>query len=395
MAKIFVILFIFAFCVSCSEDKQYVPLPHQSNPIISLPAVSYNYTNLELPKYFLSNDSGLLPSSINGLDNTPSDNPITDAGATLGRVLFYDVNLSQNKTIACASCHRQNLSFSDSPVRSKGFNQALTRRHSIALINQRYYQRGRFFWDERASTLEAQVVMPILDTSEMGLTSDEILQRVSERPFYPALFSSAFGSGSITLDRIAKALAQFIRSIVSTHSKYDEGRIQVTSMRATFPNFNTSENLGKDIFLKTVAEGGAGCFNCHTTEAFVSTNLGPQNNGLDLVSTVDLGVFETFPGNINLKGAFKIPTLRNIAVGAPYMHDGRFQTLEQIIEHYNSGVENHPNLSPFLKDAIGNPQKLNLTEEQKAALLAFLRTLTDTDVLTNVKWSDPFVNQHL
>ncbi len=229
----------------------------------------------------------------------------------------------------------------------------------------------------------------------MGLTENGITQRVAARPFYGKLFQSAFGNGIITNDRIAKALSQFIRSIVSSQSKYDDGRAQVANRQTPFPNFTDEENQGKDLFMKPVSEGGAGCFQCHTTEAFVSVNSGPKNNGLDLVSTNDLGAFETFPNNTDFKGAFKIPTLRNIAMSAPYMHDGRFQTLSQVVEHYNSGVKNHPNLSPELKDTNGNPQQLNLTDAQKVALVAFLRTLTDNNVLTNVKWGDPFINQHL
>lgn len=395
MLRFFISLMILLFCcTSCSEDAKYIPIT-QNQPIISLPETPYNYANLNLPYHFTVNDGGSFVSSINGIDNTPTDNPVTDAGATLGRVLFYDVALSQNRTIACGSCHRQELAFTDSPVKSLGFNQVPTRRNSISLVNQRYYFRGRFFWDEKAATLEDQVLQPILDHNEMGLTESEILQRISERPFYSNLFLQAFGSGQITNARVSSALSQFIRSIVSSQSKYDDGRMQVNSRLQPFPNFTEAENQGKALFLKTVAQGGAGCINCHATEAFVSVNSGTKNNGLDLVSTNDLGVFETFPTNNSMKGAFKIPTLRNIALGAPYMHDGRFQTLEQVIEHYNSGVKNHPNLSPFLKDANGNPQQLNLTEQQKAALVAFLRTLTDPNILHNEKWSDPFINQHL
>ncbi len=394
MSRFSIIVFLFIFCTSCSDDSKYVPIS-QPAAIISLPETPYNYTDLNLPTHFTTNDGGSGSSSINGIDNTPEDNPITDAGATLGRVLFYDVNLSQNNTVACASCHRQNLAFTDSPVRSLGFNLAPTRRHSISLVNQRYYFRGRFFWDERAATLEEQVLQPIVDHNEMGLTENDMLQRVAERPFYSNLFLAAFGSGNITNERVAKALSQFIRSIVSSQSKYDEGRVQVATRLSPFPNFTASENLGKELFLKPVAQGGAGCFNCHATEAFVSVNSGPKNNGLDTSSTIDLGAFETFPADNGLNGAFKIPTLKNIALGSPYMHDGRFQTLQQVVEHYNSGVKNHPHLAPFLKNANGNPQQLNLTEQQKAALVDFLRTLTDPNILNNEKWSDPFINQHL
>ena len=174
MIKVLGIVIVFLFCTSCSDDDKYIPLPEPA-AIIDLPDTPYDYTNLNLPSYFTTNDGGAFVSSINGIDNTPDDNPITDAGATLGRVLFYDVHLSRNETVACGSCHRQNLAFTDSPVRSLGFNLVPTRRHSISLVNQRYYFRGRFFWDERAATLEDQVLQPILDHNEMGLKSAAIL----------------------------------------------------------------------------------------------------------------------------------------------------------------------------------------------------------------------------
>jgi cytochrome c peroxidase len=394
MKKVYLLAVLFICSISCSDDSKYVPVTEQPK-IIDLPETPYNYTNLNLPPHFLTNDDGALPSSIYGIDNNPGDNPVTDAGATLGRVLFYDTHLSRNETVACGSCHRQDLAFSDSPVRSLGFNFAPTRRHSMSLVNARYYQRGHFFWDERAATLEEQVLQPVLDVNEMGLTANEITGRVAARPFYGPLFQAAFGTGTISNERIAAALSQFIRSIVSSQSRYDDGRAQVAGRQMPFPNFTAEENQGKALFMKPINEGGAGCFQCHTTEAFVSVNSGAKNNGLDLMSNNDFGAFETFPAITDFKGAFKIPTLRNIAQTAPYMHDGRFQTLLQVIEHYNSGVKNHPNLSPQLKDINGNPQQLNLTEAQKQALAAFLRTLTDPNILTNQKWSDPFINQHL
>lgn len=394
MKKAFLLVVLFISCISCSDDAKYVPVG-ETVKVIDLPEIPFDYVTLNLPAHFLNNDGGTLPSSINGIDNTPLSNPVTNAGATLGRVLFYDVKLSQNNTVACGSCHRQDLAFSDSPVRSLGFLLVPTRRHSISLVNQRYYSRGLFFWDERAATLEDQVLQPVLDVNEMGLTTSEITQRVASRPFYSPLFQAAFGTGTISNERIADALSQFIRSIVSTHSRYDDGRAQVTNRILPFPNFTAEENQGKALFMKPVSEGGAGCFQCHTTEAFVSVSSGPKNNGLDLISTTDLGVFETFSSNTDFKGAFKIPTLKNIALTAPYMHDGRFQTLQQVIEHYNSGVKNHPNLSSQLKDVNGNPQQLNLSAADKAALFAFLRTLTDENMIHNSKWGDPFINQHL
>ncbi|MGC4040716.1 MAG: cytochrome c peroxidase [Flavobacterium sp.] len=394
MKRTFLLSLIFISLISCSDDNKYVPIT-EAPKIINLPETPFDYVNLNLPAHFVNNDGGETLSSINGIDNNPTDNPVTNAGATLGRVLFYDITLSKNNTIACGSCHRQEIAFSDSPVRSLGFLQVPTRRHSISLVNQRYYFRGRFFWDERATSLEDQVLQPILDHNEMGLTATEITQRVASRPFYSPLFQQAFGSGTVSNERIADALSQFIRSIVSSQSRYDTGRAQVANRLAAFPNFTAEENQGKELFMKPVLQGGAGCYQCHTTEAFVSVNSGPKNNGLDLMSTNDFGAFETFPTNNDFKGAFKIPTLKNIALTFPYMHDGRFQTLQQVVEHYNSGVQNHPNLSPQLKDTNGNAQRLNLTDAQKAALVAFLRTLTDENIMHNEKWSDPFINQHL
>ncbi len=357
---------------------------------LNLPSVPFDYTSLNLPAHFTTNAGGPLPTSINGLDNTPSNNPITNHGATLGRVLFYDVNLSLNRTVSCGSCHKPENGFSDPSVLSVGFAGGLTRRHSMTLINARWYQRGRAFWDERAATIEEQVLQPFQDPTEMGLTLPLLLQRVSEQTYYPQLFTNAFGDGAVTSDRISKALAQFVRSIVSYQSKYDIGRAQVANNGQNFPNFTAQENTGKNLFFQTIPNGGGACFGCHTTEAFVSANPGPQNNGLDIASTSDAGAGEVFSNPIFV-GRFKTSTLRNIGLTAPYMHDGRFATLEQVVEHYNSGIQPHPTLSPALTDPNGNPVRLNFTATQKAAMVAFLHTMTDVSVANEQKWSNPFL----
>jgi cytochrome c peroxidase len=167
------------------------------------------------------------------------------------------------------------------------------------------------------------------------------------------------------------------------------GRAQVNAPGAPFSNFTAEENIGKQLFLQPIPQGGA-CFGCHTAEAFVNDNPGPANNGIDAASTTDLGAGETFPQLALFKGRFKTSTLRNIALTAPYMHDGRFKTLEEVVEHYNSGIKNHPTLSNALKDVNGNPIRMNFTTAQKAALVAFLKTLTDASVATEEKWSNPF-----
>lgn len=358
-----------------------------------LPSNPYDYSTLNLPAHFTTDvPNSPLPTSINGLDNTPADNPITDNGATLGRVLFYDKTLSANATISCSSCHQAENGFSDSATLSVGFDGGLTGRHSMTLINSRWYQRGRFFWDEREATLEEQVLMPFQDAVEMGLTLQELDSIVSNQSYYPQLFSNAFGDSTVTTDRIAKALSQFVRSIVSYTSKYDIGRAQVSGIGPNFPNFTAEENQGKQLFMQTIPNGGGACFACHTTEAFVSANPGPQNNGLDLVTT-DPGAGTTFPNNPIFDARFKTSTLRNIELTAPYMHDGRFTTLEEVVEHYNSGIQAHPTLSVALTDANGDPVQLNFTETEKSALVAFLKTMTDNTLANDIKFSDPFISE--
>jgi cytochrome c peroxidase len=372
---------------SCSENDVYEPVEES---VLNLPETTFDYASLNLPGHFTTNVPGQpLPTSINGIDNTPSDNQITNDGATLGRVLFYDKGLSANGTIACASCHKQDKGFSDESILSFGFEGGTTGRHSMTLINARFYQRGRFFWDERATTLEEQVLMPFQDPVEMGMTLEQVVSKVQEQTYYPELFENAFGSQDISAENISKALAQFIRSIVSYSSKYDEGRALSVTPGGIFQNFTDEENLGKSIFFQPIPNGGGSCFACHTTEAFVSANPGPQNNGLDASSISDLGAGAVFANPIFI-GRFKTTSLRNIELTAPYMHDGRFATLEEVVEHYNSGIEAHPTLSPALIDNNGNPVRLNLTDTEKAALVAFLKTLTDNSISTEVKWSDPF-----
>jgi cytochrome c peroxidase len=239
-------------------------------------------------------------------------------------------------------------------------------------------------------TLEDQVLEPFQDSVEMGLTLVELDSIVTAQSYYPELFSNAFGDSTVTTDRISKALAQFVRSIVSYSSKYDTGRAQVSGPGPNFPNFTTEENLGKQLFLQTIPNGGGACFGCHTTEAFISANPGSQNNGLDLVTT-DPGAGTTFPNNPIFDARFKTSSLRNIELTAPYMHDGRFTTLEEVVEHYNSGIQAHPTLSAALTDANGDPVQLNFTTTEKSALIAFLKTLTDSSIASDVKYSDPFI----
>jgi cytochrome c peroxidase len=345
---------------------------------LRLPAPSFNYANPILPPSFH------VPPVV-GQDNMPATNITTDAGATLGRVLFYDKRLSTNQTISCSSCHQRDHGFADPRKFSLGFNGGLTGRNAMGLSNGRWYLRRHFFWDERANTLEDQVLQPIQNAVEMGMTLSALTNRLAAEPFYTNLFALAFGTPDITSDRISRTLAQFVRSIVSTRSKYDAG------VPIGFSNFTPQENLGRQIFFGQV--GKATCAACHGTDNFVP---GPNinNNGLEF-PYVDKGL-GGITGLAQDEGLFKVPSLRNIELTTPYMHDGRFATLEEVVEFYNSGVVNNPNLSPPLRvptpaDAPpGAPRRLNLTADQKAALVAFLKTLTDPNLATDPKLSDPF-----
>lgn len=339
-----------------------------------LPAAASNYANPVLPARFLQ-------QPIVGQDNTPATNLVTNAGATLGRVLFYDKRLSQNGTVSCSSCHQQAHGFSDPNRFSTGFHGGLTGRNSMGLANARWYQRRAMFWDERAATLEIQVLQPIQNAVEMGLTLTDLETKVGAEPYYGTLFTSAFGTPQVTSDRISRALAQFVRSIISTQTKFDTGAV------SNFTNFTAQEEQGRQLF-----NGTAGCAACHGTDNFVPGG-GIFNNGLEN-PYVDKGV-GAVTGRTQDEGLFKVPSLRNIALTAPYMHDGRFATLDQVIAHYNTGVVNHPNLSPQLRNPPGGPnggqpRRLGLTPGQAAALVAFLKTLSDTSLPTDPKLSDPF-----
>ncbi len=361
---------------ACQDDEQILnppPTVTEGHPI--LPDIPFNYANPDLPDYFFH-------PGIQSADNMPPDNPVTDHGATLGRVLFYDVNLSLNRTISCASCHRQENGFSDPDQFSIGFLGGLTPRHSMSLANARYYPGGRFFWDERAASLEEQVLHHIQDKIEMGMTLNMALARVDSLPYYAELFELAFGTREVTPDRISRALAQFVRSMVSFRSPYDKGRALVDIPAEPFPTFTPAQNRGKAIFFGP----RGGCAPCHNTDLMIA--FAPVNNGLDIFTT-DPGL-AAVTGRKTDEGLFKVPSLRNIAIRPPYMHDGRFSTLEQVIEHYSSGIQNHPNLSSPLRTAGGMVRQANFTDAEKADLLAFLHTLTDEEFVVEEKFGKPF-----
>lgn len=333
-----------------------------STPTLPTTLAAYADARTVLPVHYAS---GVVAAT----DNAGA-NPITDAGATLGRVLFYDPRLSANDRRSCADCHHQSLAFGDTARLSVGFNGGLTGRHSMALANARYYARGRFFWDERAPTLEAQVVTPIQDATEMGMTLDALEVKLAATSYYPALFTAAFGTPVVTRDRVASALAQFVRSMVSAGSRYDQA-----FAGGGAPNLavlTAQEQQGELLFR------ARRCDACHSTPAQVSDNV--HNNGLDATIT-DVGA-----GG----GRFKAPSLRNVGVRGRFMHDGRFSSLAEVVEFYSSGVQGSPNLDGRLTAPGGAPIRANFTSVEKDAMVAFLNALTDTAFLTDPRFASPF-----
>jgi cytochrome c peroxidase len=357
------------FLFSCHKEESVSP---DKTPQLVLPRVPFDYSNLDYPEHFQTSFLEFI------IGNNLINNPITDEGATLGRVLFYDTKLSVNDEVSCASCHHQENAFTDPSRFSEGFEGGHTRRNSMTLSNSLYHRR--FFWDLRANNLRNQVLQPIQDSLEMGSNLDSLIQELSDTDYYPQLFDAAFGTDSITSDRISNALTQFINSMTAFTSKYDEG------IYTDFANFTAEEKLGRELFF----ERGLKCNQCHTST--ILFNPAALNNGL-VPDENDKGLMEV-TGNPDDAYKFKAPTLRNVALTAPYMHDGRFATLEEVVEFYNSGVQAHPNLDDRVTSdnkVGGIPVRMNLTEEEKAALVAFLHTLTDEVLITHEKYADPFL----
>ena len=307
-------------------------------------------------------------------DNTPADNPLTDAGATLGRVLFYDKRVSHNNSMACSSCHFQENGFSDPRPQSVNSDGTLSDRHSLALANGAFYSNGRFLSDESAETLEEQVLRPI-QTNELGSDLATLNVKLAATDFYGDLFTNAFGDSEITTDRISKALSQFVRSMVSYESKFDS--IFDETGRADPSLLTAQEQHGLAIF-----NGAGRCATCHESSAQISDE--PRNNGLTAF-TEDEGAGD---------GAFKAVSLRNSEVRGAFFHDGGFSSLEEVVAFYSEEIQDHPDLDFRLRenfDPNGAAVQLNFSDEESAALVAFLRTLTDQNFLTDPKFSNPFV----
>ena len=317
----------------------------------------------------------------------PADNPLTVEGVHLGRMLFWETRLSQDNSMSCGNCHLPESNFSDPEPYSTGVTGAIGSRNAMALINLGW--ASSFFWDGRAVSLEDQIRDPVPHPDEMNLPwahAVERLQNDNTDTNYPSLFFDAFGATEITEDLVVMAIAQFIRTMISADSKFDRwrrGELELTD----------SEYNGYQMFLReggdpeVVAGGqfGGDCFHCHGEAGLQFTDHLFHNNGLD-------ASFESDPGRAAITGSpldsglFRTPTLRNVALSAPYMHDGRFQTLEEVIEHYNSGGVPSSTIDPFMKYTSGG---LSLAPSQKEDLIAFLHTLTDTSFVNNPDFQNP------
>ncbi|RYY38510.1 MAG: c-type cytochrome, partial [Sphingomonadales bacterium] len=294
------------------------------------------------------------------------------------RVLFYDLRLSTNDRASCAACHQQKFGFTDPMRFSNGISTAgTTDFHAMRLGNLRYWQPGTTFWDRRAATVEAQASHPFHSLVEMGWGGaaggfEALTAKMAATDYYPDLFIWAFGDPAISEPRIQQALATFVRAMISSTSRWDAGYAQVGALDRDLPNFTPRENRGRQLFMTKAAEGGANCSSCHLPPSFALAK-DARSNGLDA-------------GEARL---FKAPSLRNVGLTGPYMHDGRFATLAEVIDFYDHGVQAGPALDDRLRRG-GAPQRLNLTPADRAALVAFLMTLSDPVLTADPKFSDPF-----
>ncbi len=330
--------------------------------------------------YVLDIPSNLPPMVI------PFDNPMTVEGVNLGRFLFYEERLSDDNSLSCAGCHAQSFGFTDNGLTfSEGINGIAGNRNAMALINLGW--GGSFFWDGRSATLEEQILEPVINPIEMHEQWPDAMSKLNADAAYRDLFTAAFGVGSMDSVHAAKAIAQFLRTLISANSPYDKWK----RGEGTIP---LDAQLGYDLFrleggyppFIPNGQGGADCFHCHTDAAGLFTDEQFHNNALDAVPP-DPGVGGVTGDPFDI-GKFKAPTLRNVAVTGPYMHDGRFNSLQQVIDHYNEGGNDSPTVDGFMK-FVDPDETMELTPQKKAQVLAFLQQLTDTAFLTNPAFQDP------
>ena len=394
--KYFLIGIIAFLLYSCNNDDNIELPPEEDPPTITVDGRDWTYnpstTSLVIPQYFPELDT----------------QEITEEVFQLGRHLFYERRLSRNNKVSCGTCHQQSKAFTDGLAFSVGLDGEKTRRNAMSISNLAW--DDDFFWDLRSPSLEDQALQPIQEHIEMDLTLSEAVHRLDSLNLYDSLFFFAYGDTLITPQKIGKAIAEFEKGLISKDSKFDkfkmgevdlslEEKMGLDLMRHPGEYYNP--DLQTNVFLR-----GGNCEDCHGGPvAFnVPTRLPNQrarNNGLEFDSDrEDEGLFEV-TGNVNDKGKFKIPTLRNIALTAPYMHDGRFNTLEEVLDNYNEHVKisnslddemfiNNDKFSLYTYNEDSTKLLLGLTEQEKASIIAFLNTLTDEEFISNPRYSDPF-----
>ena len=384
------LLLVFAACGPQISAPPVVPASPDAITLaktLKLPVRPYSYPNyFELP--------GEIADETNYLDSNL---------VLLGRVLFYDKALSIDNTVSCASCHQQSLGFADHLPFSEGIHGNVTDRNSLSLASfvnfSSFYFRSegsgsipRFFWDERAEDTRSQILETLANEKEMGMTPETLPDKLQRLPYYQILWDQARKSPAqsefMETQDILEALESFMFSLQSTEARFDIGYLATgKKLNLPFPNFSPSENRGKALFM-------AHCISCHGPSLGVGIRIAHSArkvvacNGLDQ-NYDDKGVGK-YQQNPSQYGVFKIPGLRNIAQTAPYMHDGRFKTLEEVIQHYNAGIQAHPNLDNLLRDDAGQPVRLGLSEKEVQSLADFLTTLSDENLLKHPKWSNPF-----
>lgn len=345
LTGVFLTLVLCASCTDSDDVQGYTATP----------------MDLEVPQLFLDN----IPEPV-----IPEDNPQTVEGVALGKKLFFDPILSLNNTQACADCHRPENAFSDPRQFSVGINGVAGNRNSMPLQNMAFNYDERFFWDGRSSTLENQMFEPVVNPIEMNNTWPNVESTLQASTEYPILFEQAFGTSTIDSTMVTKAMAQFVRTLISANSKFDR-------YLAGQEDLTPQELNGLQVFLD---EGRGDCFHCHglpTNPLWTDNQF--HNNGLDIAFADDgLGGFTGDPREF---GHFRSPSLRNLAFTAPYMHDGRFQTIDDVINHYSEGLVYSETIDPLMKAVAEGG--VGLTESDKADLKAFLLSLSDPSFINN------------
>jgi cytochrome c peroxidase len=347
MKKQYLFFLSFFLLINCaSKDEEiYIPVPY----------------NLEIPILF---EEKLIAPII------PANNPLTEEGVALGKKLFFDSILSGDGSQSCASCHNPKKAFTDQQQFSDGIQGKFGKRNAMPLFNLAWNFDERFAWDGKEFGLEEQALEPVSNPIEMHANWKKVADRLQQNKAYPNLFFKAFGTSKIDSILVTKAIAQFERTLISGNSKFDQFLREETTL-------TPEEQNGFDVFMD---EAKGDCFHCHGSDNNpLWTDNKFHNNGLD-ATFQDIGLAEV-TGNPNDNGKFKSPSIRNLAFTAPYMHDGRFTTLEEVIDHYSEGLKKSATIDPLMKNV--NKGGVQLSTRDKTDLKAFLITLSDNDFNSN------------